>query len=484
LISSLVLRRWGPPVLLALLAFLTWSASSAADVASESDIAIVYDAELETPVLSARRAPRALQAPVADEALSPALVTLVSGSTADTCLVIDVGDRRVANLNPNLPLVPASNQKVLTTFAALSALGTDTTFSTRVFAQGSIVDGVLNGDIVIVGGGDPFLVTQDFQAQYPDPDGRFHSRFEDLVEVVVTAGITEITGGIVGDESLFDSERYPQGWATRLIDQRQSGPLSALAVNEGFVSWPNEFTGSFRARQPSEDPALNTAQVFEALLDARGIVVQSAPRNERLASGATQLGELVSAPLSDLVVHINSFSNNFGAEIVTKHLGLTHLGIGSTAAGAQAVMAELAERGLDVSAAQVFDGSGLAEADRLTCSLMADILNTVGPNSVLGQSLSIGGQRGSLAIRHVGTNAEGQIYAKTGTLNGSTALSGFVLSPVDPEIVATFAYLVNGELAGVNEAIRGLQEPFVEELAQYPKGPSIAELGPAAARIN
>ncbi len=470
--------------MLALLALLTWSASSAADVASESDVAIVYPAELETPVLSARRAPRALQAPVADQALSPALVTLVTGSTADTCLVIDIGDRRVANVNPNLPLVPASNQKVLTTFAALSSLGTNTTFTTRIYAQGSIVDGVLNGDIVIVGGGDPFLVTQEFQAQYPDQDGRFHTRFEDLVDVVVQAGITEITGGIVADESLFDSERYPQEWDTRLIDQRQSGPLSALALNEGFVSWPSEFTGSFRARQPSEDPALNAAQVFEALLDERGIVVQSAPRNEQLSSGATQLGELVSAPLSDLVVHINSFSSNFGAEIVTKHLGLADAGIGSTAAGARAVVAELGERGFDVSAAQVYDGSGLAESDRLTCSLMADILNTVGPNSLLGQSLSIGGQRGSLAIRHLGTDAEGQVYAKTGTLNGSTALSGFVLSSVDPEVVATFAYLVNGELAGVNEAIRGLQEPFVEELAQYPKGPSIAELGPLAARIS
>ena len=206
--------------MLSLLALLTWNASSASDVASESDVAITYDATLETPLLSARRAPRALQAPVADAALSPALVTLVTGSTADTCVVIDIGDRRIANVNPNLPLVPASNQKVLTTFAALSSLGTNTTFTTRIYAQGSIVDGVLNGDIVIVGGGGPFLVTADFQAQYPDQDGRFHSRFEDLVDVVVSAGITEITGGIVGDESLFDSERYPQDWATRLIDQR------------------------------------------------------------------------------------------------------------------------------------------------------------------------------------------------------------------------------------------------------------------------
>lgn len=441
-------------------------------------VPISYEATVETPLFSARRAPRALQAPVADDALQPSLVTLINGSTAQACLIVDIGDRRVANVNPNLPLVPASNQKVLTTFAALSSLGTNTTFSTKLFVQGPVVGGVLEGDLVIVGGGDPFLVTEDFQSQYPDQQGRFHSNLESLVDVVVAEGITEITGSIIADESLFDAERYPIDWAPRLIEQRQSGPLSALAVNEGFISWPSEYTGSFRARQPSTDPALNTAQVFGSLLDGRGIIVQSGPQNGRLGAGATQIGELTSAPLSDLVIHMNSFSSNYAAEIITKHMGLVRSGQGSTTAGSEAIVEELNARGLDTSDALVFDGSGLAETDRLTCSLMADVLNTVGPDSVLGQSLSIAGERGSLALRHVGSGAQGQVYAKTGTLNNSTALSGFVLSPVDPEVVATFAYLVNGELAGVNEAIWGLQEPFVDDLAEYPRGPTVTDLGP------
>ncbi len=478
MINSVVLRRWGPPLLFALIALFAWNASRASNVAAESVVPIRYEASVETPLLSARRAPRALQVPIADDWLQPALVTLISGSTSDTCLVVDIGDRRVANVNPDLPLVPASNLKVLTTFSALSSMGTNTTFSTKLYTQGSVVNGVLEGDLVIVGGGDPFLVTEDFQSQYPDQDGRFHSRFENLVDDVVAAGITEITGSIVADETLFDVERYPGVWAPRLIEQRQSGPLSALAVNEGFISWPTEFAGSFRARQPSLDPALNTAQVFGALLDGRGIIVQSAPRNEPLGAGATLIGELESPPLSDLVVHINSFSSNYGAEIITKHMGLAQSGTGSTSAGATAIVDELQARGLDTSDASIFDGSGLAETDRLTCSLMADVLNTAGPDSVLGKSLSVAGQRGSLAIRHTDSDALGQVYAKTGTLNGSTALSGFVLSPVDPDVVATFAYLVNGELAGVNEAIRGLQEPFVDELAKYPQGPSVSDLGP------
>lgn len=468
----------------ALLALLTWDASTAVDVAEESTVPVSYDASLQTPILSIRRAPRALQAPVADDALSPALVTLITGSTPETCLVLDIGDRRIANVNPNLPLVPASNQKILTTFAALSSLGTNTTFTTGLYRQGSVVDGVLNGDLVLVGGGDPFIVTEDFQAQYPDQEGRTHTRFEDLVDGVVAAGITEITGSIIADESLFDAERYPSSWAQRLIDQRQSGPLSALGVNEGFTTWPSEYTGSFRPRQPSEDPALNTAQVFEGLLDSRGIVVQSAPQNGLLQPGSTEIATLVSKPLSEMVIHINSFSSNYGAEVVTKHMGIANSGQGTTEAGTVAIVSELKNRGFDTGDAAVFDGSGLAETDRLTCSLMADVLSTVGPDSVLGRSLSIGGQRGSLAIHHIGSGADGQVYAKTGTLNDSTALSGYVLSPIDPEVVATFAYLVNGELAGVNEAIRALQEPFVEKLAQYPEGPGVAELGPLAATAN
>ena len=473
--------------MLALLALFAWGASDAADIASESIVPINYESVNETPVLSARRIPRSLQAPIADEALDPAVAALVNGSTEDTCLVIDFGDRRVASVRPDLALVPASNLKVLTTFAALSFLGTDATFKTAVYANGTVAGGVLDGDLVIVGGGDPFLVTEDFQAQYPDQQGRFHTRFEDLVDFVVDAGITEITGGVVGDEALFDSQRYPtgeNGWAERLIDQRQSGPLSALAVNEGFINWPSEFTGSFRPRQPADDPALNTAQVFEALLSERGIVVLSAPRNGQLEGSARLLGEVESPPLSDLVVHINSFSSNFGAEIITKHMGLNTSGTASTAAGAVAIVRELASRGIDTTAVSVFDGSGLSESDRLTCSVMADVLNTAGPSSVLAKSLSVGGERGSLAIRHIGTDATGQVYAKTGTLNSSTALSGYVYSSVDPDVVATFAYLVNGELAGVNEAIRELQEPFVEELARYPEGPTIDQLQPLAVRAG
>lgn len=467
-----------------LLALFAWNASSATDVAAESVVPIRYEATVETPLLSARRAPRGLQAPIADDALQPALVTLIAGSTPDTCLVVDIGDRRVANLNPDLALIPASNMKLLTTFTALSSLGTSTTFSTTLYRQGSIVGGVLEGDLVIVGGGDPFLVTEDFQVQYPDQDGRFHSRLENLVDDVVAAGITEITGSIIADESLFDVERYPGVWDTRFIDGTDSGPLSALAVNEGFVSWPASFAGSFLLRQPSLDPALNTAQVFGDLLDGRGIIVQAAPQNGSVQSDAVQIGELISPPLSDLVVHINSFSSNYGAEIVTKHMGLAQGGTGSTSSGADAIVAELAKRGIDTSKASIFDGSGLAEVSRVTCSLIADVLNTAGPNSVLGKSLSIGGERGSLAERHLDSLARGQVYAKTGTLNGSTALSGFVSSPVDPDVIATFSYLVNGELAGVNETIRALQEPFVDELAEYPSGPSVGDLGPLPTSPN
>ncbi len=474
--SAPTFRRYLPLALLTMISLLAWRSADVADTDDERVDPIVYEQQLMTPVLSARRVPRTLQAPIADDAIAPAITAVLAGSPPDSCLVVEVDGRLIGEQNPLLPIVPASNEKVITTSAALSTFGAEHVFRTEVRSTGTVAEGVLVGDLYLVGGGDPFLATDAWWAQYDTMDGRAHTRLEDLADQVAAAGFTTVTGGLYGDESMFDSQRWGP-WAQRLIDTRQSGPLSALSVNQNFTSWPEVFAGSFRPRVPADDPVANAIAVFTQLLAERGITV--APVGPVIAPpDATIVAAVDSPPLADVVTHVNSYSDNFGAELLLKHIGLARTGLGSTEAGASAVMAILTERGLTTVGSIITDGSGLSEDTRVTCRLLDDVLDDAGAESVLAQSLSIAGVRGSLIDRHSGTPAAGTVYAKTGTLNNVTALTGYVFSPVEPGTTLTFSYVVNGELAGQDETIRALQIPFVEQLATYPAGPALTAIAP------
>lgn len=484
-----LLRRWLPLALLIGLASGAWQASKATDTDDASLEPVVYENELGTPLLSARRIPETLQAPIADDALQPAIATFIAGlETAQpdlqTCLIVEVDGRQLVNRGANLALIPASNQKLVTTYAALEVFTADTRFTTRVSRSGDITDGVLDGDLYFVGGGDPFLVTDQWRTQYierddageivPDAYPRAWTRLEDLADGIAATGVSAITGSIIADESLFDAVRFGP-WAERLILQNQSGPLSALAVNEGFLDW-GESNPAFSLRSAAPDPAVQAADVLRQLLADRGITVGGTATGIE-PEGTVDVATVRSQPIADIVTHVNSWSNNFGAEILLKHIGLAIEGEGSTAAGTRAVLRVLGRNpDFDLQGIVVEDGSGLAETNRVTCGLLNEILVASGIDSTLARSLSIGGERGSLALRHVDTDADGNVFAKTGTLNPSTALSGYVISADDPDTVITFAYISNAEI--VDASVRDGQEPFVEELVEYPEAPPTDELDP------
>ncbi len=467
-----------PMVVLGLISAGSWRYSQSASIDETAQVDFDYPVPLDTPLLSARRIPETLQQPIADAALAPEFTTILDGSGPASCLVVNEGDRTLHSTNAQISLVPASNQKILTTYAALSVFSPARTFQTHLASADPLQAGRITGDLYLVGGGDPFLVTDDFQAQYGDAqEGRTSTRLETLADAAIAEGLTEVTGAIIGDESLFDDLRYGP-WAERLIVSHQSGPLSALTVNEGFSAWPEEFAGSFRGRTAAENPAQNAAAVFAGLLAERGVSIGEASSVGTAPPQAITLARLASAPLSEIVTHINSYSNNYGAEVLVKHLALETEPQGTTASGANQVLQVLVDQGFELGGVRIDDGSGLAESNRLTCGLIAQILESPRGQSLLVDTLSIGGERGSIALRHDGTPADGQVFAKTGTLNGVTALSGVVESSSEEDVELVFTYIVNGESVGLNEELKGLQIPFVEALAAYPDAPLIASLSP------
>lgn len=475
-----LVRRWSLPVVLGLVALASWQAAERADFDSVETEVIAYERSLSTPMLSGRRVPRTLRSPISDELISAEIDEITVGILGKSaCVTVRSGDRILGEeLDVPGGVIPASNQKLLTTWAALEVLGPDFRFTTRVVASTAPVDGVVDGDLIVIGGGDPFLVTENWLTQYEITDGRHHTRLEDLADLVVAAGITRVEGSIIGDESLLDQVRVGP-WDGRLIDQRQSGPLSALSVNEGFVDWPEEFLVS-QLRQPTDDPPRHAVSVFAQLLQERGITIGGGTAGGVAPADAVEIVAVQSPPLTDLVAHINTYSSNLGAELVLKYLGLIREGEGSTEAGARVVATLLEEADLPMVDVTVVDGSGLGETNRLTCGLLAALLDRAGPDTVLGRSLAVGGRSGTLALRFVDAPAEGLVLAKTGTLRGVVSLSGYVLSsaPDGDGRYLSFSQILNDDDVVDEELVVEVQEPLVNALVNYPSGPSIQRLSP------
>ena len=155
---------------------------------------------LATPVLSARRVVDELAQPVGEARLAAALQPVAASLTDSSCLRVTVDGEQIVDVHGDTPLIPASTLKLLTASVALDVLGADHKYTTTVQAAAAPVGGVVNGDVWLVGGGDPLLATHDYLGIFrhpPDPV----TPLESLADSIVAAGVKQITGRIVGDES-------------------------------------------------------------------------------------------------------------------------------------------------------------------------------------------------------------------------------------------------------------------------------------------
>lgn len=435
-------------------------------------------ASTDTPVLSARRLPEQLTVPIANEALTVELEAVMDRSPSGTCLMVTEGDEVLFSEGEELSLTPASTMKILTGFAAIEQLGADYRFTTKLLAEAEPVDGVLSGDLYLVGGGDPLLMTADYVRSFENPPVR--TEIEELADAVVAAGITQITGAVVGVETRYDDERYPEDWPDRYATQGQSGPLSALMINDAFTSFPETARAREEGEVPSAsgDPAKHAAAFFDDLLEARNLVINAGAKNVsgRDISELVSIGAIESLPLRDIVKQMMVHSDNTTAELLAKEIGLSFSDDPSTEGGANAIQDILSKQDLPEIAVPR-DGSGLDAANKLTCPFLVQLLQLAGPDTDLGVSLPVAGQDGTLRDRFTGSSAEGRLHAKTGSLNDVTALAGFV--EADDGHILEFAYIANvpGD-SSITDAIRAAQRPLGEALAEYPIGPPVEAVAP------
>lgn len=424
---------------------------------------------LLAPVLSVRRAPSFLSQVIADLRLRTQVDAVLSdaslgGGREASCLVVRVGPRTLVSVRPDVQLIPASNLKILTGLAVLERLGASDRFVTEV--RGTVANGVVAGPLWLVGGGDPLLSTGDYLASF-ETQPQLGTSLESLADAVVAAGVREVRGGVLGDETRYDTERYVPTWRPNYITDFESGPASALVVNDGFEQ--------YRPRHvAAAQPDAHAAGAFAALLQARGVVVAGGAGEGKAPHGPA-LAKVESPPLSEVVGQMLRESDNLTAELLVKELGHRFAGDGATKAGLKVMRESLAAAGLEVTDLITLDGSGLDRADRATCGLLMAALDRAGVASPVSAGLPVAAKDGTLYDRFLGHPAAGRLRAKTGSLSGVTGLTGYV-DGAEGTAPLAFALLAN-ELP--RDAVgRALQEQVGAVLARYPEAPAPDALAP------
>ena len=356
-----------------------------------------------------------------------AIGALVAGR--DVAVAVGLGNRIVYLHRGREPRVLASNEKIITSMAALDVFGPRHRFPTVAAADAHVRGGRLEGDLWLIGGGDPGITVV---------------RLATLAARLHALGIRRITGSIVGDTSAFDRGWWAPGWLP--------------GISRSYVTRPTAL--AFDGNRGAGSPELRAASALRAALRGLGVEVGGGAAVGRAPAHLRRLSGIRSATLASLVRSQNHDSVNFIAEMLTKALGARVEGTGSTAAGARAIRAWA--RGWHVRAS-VRDGSGLSDQDRTSPLAMVTVLLAARRASCGGafvRSLPSPGE-GTLAGRLAGL----RLRAKTGTLfvRPASALSGYVRSAAG----ATLAFSILTAGYGSAEA-EPIEDAIVRILARAP----------------
>jgi serine-type D-Ala-D-Ala carboxypeptidase/endopeptidase (penicillin-binding protein 4) len=347
---------------------------------------------------------------------SLARAVAAAGATHTSALAVDLTTgTTLYERGADARRIPASVEKLFTTATALRRYGPDARLATTVVLDGDLdAEGRLDGDLVLVGGGDPTL----------DRSG-----IARLARQVRDSGVRRVSGSVLGDESWLDSARGgPRTGGA--YDSDMGGVLGALTLNRGWSARPG-------------GPALAAARALVRSLRSRGVRVSGRTAVGRPSVATAPIAAIRSVTMDRLARAINVPSDNFAAEVLLKDLGAAFGRSGSTAQGAEVVRRTM--DGLGVERRNVADGSGLSRANRVSARQVVGLLKAMRDTDeaeAFESSLAVAGRTGTLRKRLRGTAAAGACRGKTGTLNGVSSLAG-LCSTRDGHTVA-FALLMNG----------------------------------------
>ena len=318
--------------------------------------------------------------------------------------------------------IPASNQKLLTTLALADAApgGLATTYSTTVVSG--------PGQIVLVGGGDPYLASTKDAARLGQP-----ATLADLAAATATAlqaaGRGSVSLGF--DDTLFAGPSWLPSWTPGY--HYEVPAISSLIVDEGLPSPDPASPSPAGAQMRSETPSLDAARVFASQLRARGVEV-TAVTPATAPPGADTLASIDSLPLGDIIGVTLLHSDNTAAEVLFRQLSRAAGGDGSFADAGRAVLDWLGRDGGAAPGQVVADGSGLSRDNLVSPAVLAGVITRAAATDrgleVLAR-LPVAAATGSLFDRFTDPAAaggRGWVHAKTGTLAGVGSLTGYTVT--------------------------------------------------------
>lgn len=412
--------------------------------------------------------------PVSARGLPPALAKAAARagvSASHVGLVIQPLDKARPSLavNADQPLNPASLMKIVTTLAALDTLGPAHTFKTAVLINGSLADGVLKGDLVIRGGGDPALNLEHFRT---------------LLGEIRARGVRRIEGNVILDHSLFAIDPADPGAFDGEPLQPYNANPDALLVNYNVLplylapegkrigshleppgiaidnslslsdapactDWEDalsmkldngrlDLSGPYPAACGERSvwlnlmsPSATVASLFAATWTELGGSLSGIIRSGNAPATATPLLEFASPELSDIVRGTNKYSNNVMAKMLLLDLGVARYGApGTWDKGRDAILAWLKERGLELPGLVIENGSGLSRTERLSPESLARLLVWASGQPLyyeFAASLPAVGLEGTQRRRLKDTPLAGRAWLKSGSLDGVRNLAGYVL---------------------------------------------------------
>ena len=406
---------------------------------------------------------------------------------------LEKGDTLFA-LDENRFLAPASNMKIATTAAALHFLGPSFRYQTFVYADGLVENGILRGDLILYGTGDPGI-SDRFYRNRTDV-------FEAFADQIAEAGITRIEGAVVGDATYFSGPELGPEWDPRDLNEWFAASASALSFNENIVTlrilpsarlgfpprietipfgfpldvsnqaetvvgrprpnlWLDRVEPTARIRVDGEirqggpniwrrltvpDPAFFAARALREVLIANGIGVRAPERavHVEAESRITERGSWAPALVDvdepwllarhtspELIKYlrvVNHESHNLFAETIIKTIGKVATGEGSFEGGARAVKSfAMKQAGIEASQIMAVDGSGLSKSNRTSAGALVALLRQMATSDNWDAFVSTLPEAGRRSLRRMyGTNAARNLRAKTGTIDGVSALTGIV----------------------------------------------------------
>jgi len=441
-------------------------------------------------------------------------------SSVSLCIIDADSGNIISQYNSEKSLTPASILKLVTTAAAFEMLGKDYTFKTKVGYSGDIRKGAktLEGNIIIRGGGDPSLGSENFPEVYT---GFLDKWIQDIKAI----GIRKIKGSIVSDDSYYDYQTVPPGWSwedlgnyygagayglsvfdnnleihfktsekgsfplitqispeqpgigfTNLLTASGTGDngyiFSAPYSNSGWISGTiPENRADFILNGSIPDPPLFLSTTLSNKLKSSGIKVSGDPittriKPELINDNFTLISETTSPPLSEIIKVLNHKSVNQYAEHLIKELGKVYKKSGSTAVGAEVIMEFLDSAGVDTGGMFIEDGSGLSSLDAVNSGEMVKLLMFMKRNSSSFEdffmSLAEPGKEGTLKNYFKDPVFESRLRAKSGTLTRVKSYAGYFTTLSGKEMI--FCIIINNFSGPARKVISGIEEIIKETI--------------------